>query len=145
MRAIDAYALCQSDRSGPLTPDLASETHGSTPPSTPRKYCSAACRTRSRSRALAPYHLDLARAFHALLSERPAGAVILCSEVEAAVAPLKEGAEHREEARRTARRLVNFGFAAQGVDEKRAVEGVQDGKVVEASYAKGEWGVRWAA
>jgi hypothetical protein len=53
-------------------------------------------------------------------------------------------AEQREEARRAGRRLVQFGFRSQGVDEDRPVEAVQDNKVVEASFAKGEWAIRWA-
>lgn len=54
-----------------------------------------------------------------------------------------EAAERREEARRAARRLINFGFESQGVEEAREVQGMQGGKVVEGSFAKGEWGVRW--
>ncbi|GFZ47299.1 hypothetical protein JCM24511_05042 [Saitozyma sp. JCM 24511] len=53
-------------------------------------------------------------------------------------------AEQREEARRAGRRLVHFGFRSQGVDEDRPVEAVQNNKVVEASFAKGEWAIRWA-
>lgn len=53
----------------------------------------------------------------------------------------------REEARRAARRLVNFGFESQGIqveEGSKAVEAIQGGKVVEASFAKGEWGIRWS-
>ncbi|WRT69136.1 uncharacterized protein IL334_006120 [Kwoniella shivajii] len=52
--------------------------------------------------------------------------------------------EEREEARRAARRLVAFGFHNQGIEnEKRQVEAIQNGKAVETSFAKGEWGIRW--
>ncbi|OCF35636.1 hypothetical protein I316_02691 [Kwoniella heveanensis BCC8398] len=57
-----------------------------------------------------------------------------------------EPAEQREEARRAARRLIAFGFRSQGVmDEQREVEAVQEngGRIVETSFAKGEWGLRW--
>lgn len=53
--------------------------------------------------------------------------------------------DRREETRRSARRLVNFGWESQGVHENRSVEAVQSGKVVEGSFAKGEWGLRWAS
>lgn len=61
-------------------------------------------------------------------------------------------AEEREKVRQAARRGVVFGFvvgeARGGEDggegrECRRVEAVQGGRVVEASFAKGEWGVRW--
>jgi hypothetical protein len=79
--------------------------------------------------------------------------VILCSEVEREVVesgqvPATKQQDVREEARRAGRRLVNFGFESQGVDvgeEVRGVEAVQGGKVVEASFAKGEWGIRWSS
>jgi hypothetical protein len=51
---------------------------------------------------------------------------------------------YRKSGTDTRRRLVNFGFSSQGVDEDRPVEAVQDGHVVETSFAKGEWGIRWA-
>jgi hypothetical protein len=77
------------------------------------------------------------------LTKTPDRHVAICSEVETEV-PLPEGKQDaREEARRAARRLVNFGFRSQGVEEDREVEAVQDGKVVETSFAKGEWGIRW--
>lgn len=78
--------------------------------------------------------------------------MVLCSEAEAeAEASVPSGAdvtagavkaEAREEARRAARRLVAFGWPPP-IEESRAVEPVQDGKVVETSFAKGEWGLRW--
>jgi hypothetical protein len=49
----------------------------------------------------------------------------------------------REEARRAARRIVAFGWHSQGVDEDRPVQAVQNGKQVETSFAKGEWGIQW--
>ena len=73
---------------------------------------------------------------------------MLCSEAQAAVSQETglgiRPAEQREEARRAARRLVNFGWATQGVaGEERSVEAVQGGMRVEGSFAKGEWGIRW--
>lgn len=70
-------------------------------------------------------------------------------------------AKEREKVRQAARRGVAFGFrvgcddregveAGPGGEEyegggrrKRRVEAVQNGRVVEASFAKGEWGIRW--
>jgi hypothetical protein len=61
-------------------------------------------------------------------------------------------ARQREQVRQAARRGVAFGFhvAREGGDgvgakeeERKRVEAVQDGRVVETSFAKGEWGVRW--
>ena len=63
-------------------------------------------------------------------------------------------AREREMVRQAARRGVAFGFdvddevvATEGkrerVEMRRRVECVQGGKVVESSFAKGEWGVRW--
>ncbi|KAF2740067.1 hypothetical protein EJ04DRAFT_482749 [Polyplosphaeria fusca] len=46
-------------------------------------------------------------------------------------------AEEREQVRRAARRGVVFGF------EGRLCEAVMQGKVVEPSYAKGNWAIRW--
>ncbi|MCJ1282238.1 hypothetical protein MMC26_001561 [Xylographa opegraphella] len=70
----------------------------------------------------------------------------------------QQRAEERELVRQAARRGVAFGFVvgpapdhgrsrtgpqpAAG-DERRKCEAVQNGRVVEASFAKGEWGVRW--
>lgn len=58
-------------------------------------------------------------------------------------------AREREQVRQAARRGVAFGFRLEsggddgGGEERRRVEAVQNGRVVEASFAKGEWGVRW--
>lgn len=70
-------------------------------------------------------------------------------------------AADREKVRQAARRGVVFGFAVgdagggegegrlvgsssgEEVRQCRRVEAVQGGRVVEASFAKGEWGVRW--
>lgn len=111
---------------------------------TPRKYCSASCRSRAKDPSLRTYHAQLSQAFHDRLHSGSTDRhVVLCSEVEKAVEPPAGKQDGREEARRAARRLVNFGFKAQGVEEDRSVEAVQDGKVVESSFAKGEWGIRW--
>lgn len=100
-----------------------------------------------------------------LMGKKGSRGVVLCSEAESAAGSresvsanddptasansrMKSGSDHqdaREEARRAARRLVNFGWKSQGVEEDRGVEAVQDGKVVESSFAKGEWGIRWAS
>ena len=53
-------------------------------------------------------------------------------------------AKEREMVRRAARRGVAFGFLEEtGEGKRRKVEAVQGGRVVESSFAKGEWGVRW--
>lgn len=60
-------------------------------------------------------------------------------------------AANREKVRQAARRGVAFGFLVQGQgqgegegeERRKRVEAVQGGRVVEASFAKGEWGVRW--
>ncbi|KAI1381911.1 hypothetical protein F4677DRAFT_439717 [Hypoxylon crocopeplum] len=51
-------------------------------------------------------------------------------------------AQQREMVRSAARRGVVFGFAA-GNDATRKCEAVMQGKVVEPSFAKGDWGIRW--
>ena len=51
-------------------------------------------------------------------------------------------AKEREMVRRAARRGVAFGFEIEE-GNRRSVEAVQRGRVVECSFAKGEWGVRW--
>lgn len=104
-------------------------------------------------------------AYKSMMAKKGVKGVVLCSEAEAEAAksshagPSSEGGveegekdkggkdhqDGREEARRAARRLVNFGWKSQGVEEERGVEAVQDGKVVESSFAKGEWGIRWAS
>lgn len=52
-------------------------------------------------------------------------------------------AEGRELVRCIARRGVAFGFLTGVGEERRLCEAVMQGKVVESSFAKGEWGVRW--
>lgn len=52
-------------------------------------------------------------------------------------------AKHKEMARCAARRGVIFGFAVEGSSERRLCEAVVSGKVVEPSYAKGDWAIRW--
>lgn len=57
-----------------------------------------------------------------------------------------EKAKEREQVRQAARRGVAFGFEVANEDgetSRRRVEAVQYGRVVEASFAKGSWGVRW--
>ncbi|KAF2828504.1 hypothetical protein CC86DRAFT_368720 [Ophiobolus disseminans] len=49
----------------------------------------------------------------------------------------------REMIRKAARRGCAFGFAVEGEEDKKKCEAVMKGTVVEASFAKGEWGVRW--
>ena len=73
----------------------------------------------------------------------------------------RQRAANREKVRQAARRGVVFGLLVDetGYDDsgerrtvgevggkgqrRRQVEAVQGGRVVEASFAKGEWGVRW--
>jgi hypothetical protein len=75
-------------------------------------------------------------------------------ETEEAKARRLEGqrrADEREMVRKAARRGCAFGFITEGDDgvrggekgERRKCEAVMKGAVVEASFAKGEWGVRW--
>ncbi|KAF2133396.1 hypothetical protein P153DRAFT_363592 [Dothidotthia symphoricarpi CBS 119687] len=52
-------------------------------------------------------------------------------------------ADEREMVRKAARRGCAFGFTVEGETEKRKCEAVMKGVVVESSFAKGEWGVRW--
>ncbi|CAO2647993.1 Nn.00g089150.m01.CDS01 [Neocucurbitaria sp. VM-36] len=52
-------------------------------------------------------------------------------------------ADEREMVRKAARRGCAFGFAVEGEEGKKKCEAVMKGVVVEASFAKGEWGVRW--
>lgn len=52
-------------------------------------------------------------------------------------------AEERERVRQAARRGCAFGFAVEGEEAKKKCEAVMKGVVVESSFAKGEWGVRW--
>lgn len=65
-------------------------------------------------------------------------------ETDAMLEKRKEGmrrAKHREMVRCAARRGVVFGFG-EGED-KRKCEAVMLGKVVEPSFAKGDWSIRW--
>lgn len=72
-------------------------------------------------------------------------------ESEEMLAKRKEGerkAEERERVRCAARRGVVFGFAGTGKwkggeGDVRKCEAVMQGKVVEPSFAKGDWGIRW--
>ena len=60
-------------------------------------------------------------------------------------------ADEKEGVKRAARRLCIFGVdgtgagagAGGGGEEKRMCEAVMTGKIVEPSFAKGDWGVRW--
>jgi hypothetical protein len=52
-------------------------------------------------------------------------------------------ADEREAVRKAARRGCAFGFTVEGESDKRKCEAVMKGVVVEASFAKGEWGIRW--
>ncbi|KZL66433.1 hypothetical protein CT0861_01935 [Colletotrichum tofieldiae] len=52
-------------------------------------------------------------------------------------------AHEREMVRCAARRGVVFGFLVDGKEERRKCEAVMQGKVVEPSFAKGDWAVRW--
>ncbi|KAF2445126.1 hypothetical protein P171DRAFT_431876 [Karstenula rhodostoma CBS 690.94] len=53
----------------------------------------------------------------------------------------KRRAEEKEMVKRAARRGVAFGLS--NGEEKRKCEAVMKGVVVESSFAKGEWGIRW--
>ncbi|KAF2033621.1 hypothetical protein EK21DRAFT_58234 [Setomelanomma holmii] len=71
-------------------------------------------------------------------------------ETEDMKAKRREGqkrADEREMVRKAARRGCAFGFIVDGEGngdgDKRKCEAVMKGTVVEASFAKGEWGVRW--
>ncbi|KAM0273999.1 hypothetical protein ACHAQH_008056 [Verticillium albo-atrum] len=52
-------------------------------------------------------------------------------------------AHERELVRCAARRGVVFGFVVDGQEKRRKCEAVMQGKVVEPSFAKGDWAVRW--
>lgn len=55
-------------------------------------------------------------------------------------------ADEHERVRRAARRGVVFGFVvggAEGREIRRKCEAVMQGKVVEPSFAKGDWSIRW--
>jgi hypothetical protein len=56
----------------------------------------------------------------------------------------QQKAHERELVRCAARRGVAFGFIVLGEpEERRKCEAVMQGKVVEPSFAKGEWSIRW--
>ena len=95
------------------------------------RYCSDACRRRSRSRAATDIDRRLEVAIRDLLAARAAGATICPSEAAKAVG----GYDWRalmEPARATARRLVATG----------EVEITQGGRVVDPSTAKGPIRIR---
>ncbi|CAG8977542.1 hypothetical protein HYALB_00008723 [Hymenoscyphus albidus] len=52
-------------------------------------------------------------------------------------------ADERELVRCAARRGVAFGFLTGAGEERKMCEAIMQGNVVESSFAKGEWGVRW--
>jgi hypothetical protein len=54
-------------------------------------------------------------------------------------------ADEKELVKRAARRGCVFGFAdTEGLGERtRMCEAIMNGKVVEPSFAKGDWGIRW--
>lgn len=67
-------------------------------------------------------------------------------ETDAMLEKRREGlrrARQREMVRCAARRGVVFGFAAADGGQSRKCEAVMLGKVVEPSFAKGDWSVRW--
>jgi hypothetical protein len=67
-------------------------------------------------------------------------------ETEDMKAKRREGqrrADEREMVRKAARRGCAFGFTVEGEEEKRKCEAVMKGTVVESSFAKGEWAIRW--
>jgi hypothetical protein len=51
--------------------------------------------------------------------------------------------KEREMVRCAARRGVIFGFAVGDGEERKKCEALMQGKVVEPSFAKGDWGIRW--
>ncbi|KAI8611572.1 hypothetical protein BC830DRAFT_1068696 [Chytriomyces sp. MP71] len=129
-----------------------------------RSFCSSSC----RSRKPAPFDRGIEAEFVNLLREQR---VVLCSAVERAIFSTHEEnqdafdkeppnqakdskenqelgmkrAKERERVKCAARRLVVHGFrqndSAQG--GIRFCEAVTEGRVVEPSFAKGDWGVRW--
>jgi hypothetical protein len=67
-------------------------------------------------------------------------------ETEAMLEKRREGqkrAKEREMTRCAARRGVVFGFVVDGHEGRKLCEAVMSGKVVEPSYAKGDWAIRW--
>lgn len=92
-----------------------------------------------------------------LLLQQPPSPNSLSAKDAIPLSPQAQGlkvAREREKVRQAARRGVVFGFCVgpggeEGVEGdgyvegRRRVEAVQNGRVVEASFAKGDWGVRW--
>ena len=84
----------------------------------------------------------------------PASASLETQQQKAPTDPRRKGqqrAKEREMVRQAARRGAAFGFLIDERDgggdgeKRRKVECVQNGRVVESSFAKGEFGVRWAS
>jgi hypothetical protein len=55
----------------------------------------------------------------------------------------QQRAHEREMVRCAARRGIAFGFALGAGSEVKKCEAVMQGKVVESSFAKGDWSIRW--
>ncbi|RBQ79898.1 hypothetical protein FVER14953_08554 [Fusarium verticillioides] len=67
-------------------------------------------------------------------------------ETDAMLEKRKQGqrrAKEREMTKCAARRGVVFGFTVNDEGEKRLCEAVMAGKIVEPSFAKGDWAIRW--
>ncbi|KAF5592864.1 chitinase [Fusarium pseudocircinatum] len=67
-------------------------------------------------------------------------------ETEAMLEKRRQGqkrAKEREMTKCAARRGVVFGFTVSDKGEKRLCEAVMAGKIVEPSFAKGDWAIRW--
>jgi hypothetical protein len=67
-------------------------------------------------------------------------------ETDAMLEKRKQGqkrAKEREMTKCAARRGVVFGFSVNDESEKRLCEAIMAGKVVEPSFAKGDWAIRW--
>ncbi|KAF4961163.1 hypothetical protein FGADI_399 [Fusarium gaditjirri] len=67
-------------------------------------------------------------------------------ETDAMLEKRKQGqkrAKEREMTKCAARRGVVFGFTVSDEGEKRLCEAVMAGKIVEPSFAKGDWAIRW--
>lgn len=94
---------------------------------------------------------------YAVSSDDSDGGVSLSSSPPAPAEPSKrphtdlrlkgmQRAKNREMVRQAGRRGATLGFLSWEEGRERMlhqVEAVQNGRVVEASFAKGEWGVRW--
>lgn len=115
-----------------------------------QKYCSHSCKTHKPS----PLDLRIEEVFIQALStckDRKNG--VRCGSVEEEIFSLENGgrtedgmerARERERVRRAGRRLVVFAEEKESVRSVigKRLECVQGGKVVEGSFAKGDWGVR---